>query len=274
MRIILTLLALTLFLTVPVFADVNQKANLNGERSVDSDVNVKQTAWNEGSGNINQDINVSLKGNKQVENMLDQDGIVLIGSDYEGNVNDTIKGRNLIKIDLSQYGKNTGSGNIDQGLDVKVEDNIQIMYQRNKVRINLFDSDYTGNINNTMKGLNLIKIDSSQYGKNTGSGNINQDMDVDVAGNKQILNQNNVVGIGLSDSDNTDYINITLRGLNLILNDMSQYGKNTGSIGIGQTIGTLIDGTSQKLDQIVKVFINNEPETAVTPTPTPGAEGG
>lgn len=273
MRKILALLVLTIFLVLPVLADVNQIANLNGERSADSDVNVKQEAWNEGSGNINQDLNVSLNENKQEESALDQDVVLILNSDYTGYINDTITGRNLIKIDLSQYGKNTGSGNIDQSIDVKVEDNIQKLYQRNKVQMDLFNSDYTGHINNTLKGLNLIEINSDQYGKITGSGNLTQGLDVIVTGNEQILDQNNNVIVGLSDSENTVDINNTLKGFNYILNDLRQNGINTGSIDIAQSIGMLVDGSIQKLKQIVKVVIHT-PEPEPTQTQVPGAEGG
>jgi hypothetical protein len=130
MKKILAVLGVMLILTIPALADISQKARLNGENAVD--VKVDQMAWNYGSGDIKQDVNVHVTGNIQ---MMDQDSLTLMdGSlisdpDYSGYVNNTIKGRNIIRIDLNQYGNNSGSGNIAQGISVLVDNNIQKLDQ-------------------------------------------------------------------------------------------------------------------------------------------------
>ncbi len=255
MRKIAVLLAVVMIMVIPVLATIDQKATLNGETSAESNVEVDQVAWNYGRGNISQDIGINITGNEQI---LEQDGIVeILDSDYADDINNTINGHNLIKIDLSQYGKNTGSGNIDQGIRILVENNIQMLDQRSKVEISA--SDYTGYINNTIRGLNLINIDSSQRGENTGSGNIDQGIDVTASNNIQILDQSNEVHIGPSDSDLDGHINSTIDGLNLINYKLKQIGKNTGSLDIAQKIGDLIGESLQELSQTVGVFIWNTP---------------
>ncbi len=130
MKKILAVLGVMLILTIPALADISQKARLNGENAVD--VKVDQMAWNYGSGDIKQDVNVHVTGNIQ---MMDQDSLTLMdGSlisdpDYSGYVNNTMKGRNIIRIDLNQYGNNSGSGNIAQGISVLVDNNIQKLDQ-------------------------------------------------------------------------------------------------------------------------------------------------
>lgn len=125
MKEVSTLLAVILILAVPVLADINQKANLNGDNIIE--VDIKQTAWNYGSGDIYQDISTHVTGNYQ---KLSQDSTVLIsGSDHGFDINNTMKGMNLIVIDLEQYGNNSGSGNINQHIDVLVDSNVQILDQ-------------------------------------------------------------------------------------------------------------------------------------------------
>src|SRR5574341_372380 len=102
MRKILAVLAIILILAVPVIADINQKAKLTGDNTVE--IKVKQTAWNYGSGDINQDIGVLVKGNYQ---MVSQDSLVLISdSDYADNINNTMNGTNLIILNLDKFKKN------------------------------------------------------------------------------------------------------------------------------------------------------------------------
>lgn len=130
MKKILAVLGVILILTIPALADVSQKARLNGENAME--VKVDQMAWNYGSGDIKQDVNVHVTGNIQ---MMDQDSITLIdGSlisdpDYSGFINNTMKGRNIIRIDLNQYGNNSGSGNIGQSINVLVDNNMQTLDQ-------------------------------------------------------------------------------------------------------------------------------------------------
>ena len=125
MRGILVLLTVLLILTIPVLADTNQKAKLNGDNVLE--IKVKQTAWNFGDGNINQDISVRATGNYQ---MVSQDNLVLISdSDYTGNINNTMNGTNLIRLNLDQFAKNTGSGDTAQGIEVTVEGNVQFLDQ-------------------------------------------------------------------------------------------------------------------------------------------------
>ncbi|KCZ72053.1 hypothetical protein ANME2D_01454 [Candidatus Methanoperedens nitroreducens] len=131
MKKILTTLAIILLLIVPAVADINQNARLRGENMVL--VSVNQEAWNYGSGNINQDIGIHVTGNHQI---IDQDSrLVLMNSslvldpDYAVDINNTMKGLNRIVIDLDQYGNNSGSGSIAQGIEVLVDDNVQILDQ-------------------------------------------------------------------------------------------------------------------------------------------------
>lgn len=124
---IIAILAFTLItasaLSFPVNADINQKADLNGGNA--AVVKVKQEAWNYGSGNVNQYTNVLVSGNIQI---LNQDNIVVI-TDPDVMVNNTINGINLIIVDLNQNAENHGSGNVSQGIEVAVEGNIQILNQ-------------------------------------------------------------------------------------------------------------------------------------------------
>ncbi len=122
--IIAAVLPILLIATCPVLADTNQKALLNGGNA--ALVKVTQIAWNLGDGDISQNIDVRVAGNYQ---KIDQDSIVIISDDFEGNINNTITGINLIKVDLDQYSKNTGSGRISQGIEVAIEGNIQVLDQ-------------------------------------------------------------------------------------------------------------------------------------------------
>ncbi|VVB90122.1 Uncharacterised protein [uncultured archaeon] len=130
MKKILAMLGVILILTIPALAEVSQKAKLNGENAVE--VQVDQVAWNYGSGDIKQDISVQVTGNYQ---MMDQnsitvmDGSLIPDTNYSGFVNNTIKGRNIIRVDLNQYGNNSGSGNMAQGINVLVDDNMQKLDQ-------------------------------------------------------------------------------------------------------------------------------------------------
>ncbi len=118
-------LAVILILIMPALADVNQKAKVAGGNVMD--IKVKQTAWNYGSGSIKQDTDVLATGNVQ---KLSQDSQVLISdSDYDGNVNNTMNGFNLILLNLDQYSKNMGQGNIAQGIEVTIEGNVQLLDQ-------------------------------------------------------------------------------------------------------------------------------------------------
>ncbi len=128
--ILITAIALSL----PVNADINQKADLNGGNA--AVVKVKQEAWNYGSGNVNQYTGVLVSGNIQI---LDQNNVVVI-TDPDATVNDTMNGVNLIKVDLNQNAKNYGSGNVAQGIEVTVEGNIQITDQNINVLLGNMDN--------------------------------------------------------------------------------------------------------------------------------------
>jgi hypothetical protein len=118
-------LAVILILIMPALADVNQKAKVAGGNVLD--IKVKQTAWNYGSGSIKQDTDVLATGNVQ---KLSQGSQVLISdSDYDGNINNTMNGVNLIILDLDQYSKNMAEGNVAQGIDVTIEGNVQLLDQ-------------------------------------------------------------------------------------------------------------------------------------------------
>jgi hypothetical protein len=124
-------------LSLPVHADINQKADLNGGNA--AVVEVKQEAWNYGSGNVNQYTGVLVSGNIQI---LDQNNVVVI-TDPDATVNDTMNGINLIKVDLNQNAKNYGSGNVAQGIEVTVEGNIQITDQSINVLLGNMDNQVT-----------------------------------------------------------------------------------------------------------------------------------
>lgn len=118
-------LAIILILIMPALADVNQRAKVAGGNVLD--IKVKQTAWNYGSGSIKQDTDVLATGNVQ---KLSQDSQVLISdSDYDGNINNTMNGINLIILNLDQYSKNMAEGNVAQGIDVTIEGNVQLLDQ-------------------------------------------------------------------------------------------------------------------------------------------------
>ncbi len=122
---ILAVLSVILILAIPVLADINQKAKMTGDNVIE--INVKQTAWNYGSGDVNQYIDVVAAGNYQ---MVSQDSIILISdSDHSSNISNTMNGTNLVILNLDQYTKNMGSGNVAQGIEVTIEDNIQMLDQ-------------------------------------------------------------------------------------------------------------------------------------------------
>ncbi|HEY9204280.1 MAG TPA: hypothetical protein VIO58_00030 [Candidatus Methanoperedens sp.] len=122
--LIATMLPILLIAATPVLGDANQKATLNGGNA--AVVKVSQVAWNLGDGDISQNIDVRVAGNYQ---RIDQDSLVIISDDYEGNINNTINGINLIKVDLDQYSKNMGNGKVSQGIEVAIEGNIQVLDQ-------------------------------------------------------------------------------------------------------------------------------------------------
>jgi hypothetical protein len=135
MKRIIILLLVILSLSLPVLADVNQQASLNGENNNkiksnpdgENQINIKinQEAWNMGAGDINQDIGVHVTGNVQ---LLNQDSIIVL-SDPELDINNEMIGINLIRIDLNQYGNNADKGNISQGIDLLIDHNLQILDQ-------------------------------------------------------------------------------------------------------------------------------------------------
>src|SRR5574341_1014167 len=123
---IIALLVVLLLFAAPVLADVRQKARLNGDNIME--ISVDQVAWNYDAGSIKQDISVLVTGNYQE---IDQDSLVMIGDslasdpEYNGNISNTMNGLNLIRVDLNQYGNNSGSGTLVQGISVLVSDNMQ-----------------------------------------------------------------------------------------------------------------------------------------------------
>ena len=125
MRRIIVLLLVFISLISPVMGDVNQSADLTGGNTVK--IKAVQQAWNFGSGDINQDLDVLVTGNIQ---MVDQDSIGLIHDAEDNvNINNEMKGFNLIVVDLIQYAKNKGSGDTDQNIGIKVSGNIQMIDQ-------------------------------------------------------------------------------------------------------------------------------------------------
>jgi hypothetical protein len=124
-----------MILAAPVLADVNQQATLNGGDNVKvksnvngaNQINIKinQEAWNIGPGDINQDIGVHVTGNVQI---LNQDSILVI-TDPELGVNNEMKGVNLINVDLNQYGNNSNTGNVSQGIDLLIDNNVEVLNQ-------------------------------------------------------------------------------------------------------------------------------------------------
>ena len=131
---IIVILAI-LILAAPVLADVNQQATMNGGNNVqvkssltgENQIKIKinQEAWNMGPGDINQDIGVHVTGNVQ---LLDQDSIMVI-SDSEFEVNNEMIGINLISVDLNQYGSNSNIGNLSQGIDLLIDNNVAMLNQ-------------------------------------------------------------------------------------------------------------------------------------------------
>lgn len=136
MRKITALLAVILVMAFPVLADINQNAglssggsagnNLQGQNAVE--VSVAQEAWNYGSGDINQDLDVHITGNIQA--ISQDDSLVLISDPaYAFDVNNTMMGLNIIRLDLSQYANNSDSGSIAQSMNVLMANNIQVIEQ-------------------------------------------------------------------------------------------------------------------------------------------------
>ncbi len=135
MRKEILVILLIMILAAPVLADVNQQATLNGGNNVavkskltgENQIKIKinQEAWNMGPGDINQDIGVHVTGNIQI---LDQDSIMVI-SDHDLNVNNSMIGVNLISVDVNQYGNNSNSGNISQGINLLIDNNVATLDQ-------------------------------------------------------------------------------------------------------------------------------------------------
>jgi len=125
MRNILTLFVVLIIAATPVLADVNQKADLTGENAIE--IKVGQTAWNYGSGDIYQNIGVDVIGNLQT---LYQDDVVMIADpESVGDINNTINGLNMIRVDLNQFAESHSSGITSQGIDILVTQNIQDLDQ-------------------------------------------------------------------------------------------------------------------------------------------------
>ncbi len=135
MRKKILVMLVILILAGPVLADVNQQATLNGENNVkvkssltgENQIKIKinQEAWNMGPGDITQDIGVHVTGNVQ---LLDQDSIMVL-SDSELDVNNEMIGVNLISVDLNQYGSNSETGDISQGINLLIDNNVAMLNQ-------------------------------------------------------------------------------------------------------------------------------------------------
>lgn len=123
---IMLVIALILILpALPALADINQKADLNNGNVIV--VKVRQEAWNYGKGDINQNVDVRVSGNLQ---MADQDSVVFIKDPrFEGELNSTLRGINIISIDLDQIANNFNSGNVSQGIEVEIVGNMNILDQ-------------------------------------------------------------------------------------------------------------------------------------------------
>ncbi len=130
------LLAVILVMAFPVLADINQNAGLSNKGSVGNnlrgqnavEVSIAQEAWNYGSGDINQDINVDVTGN--IQTLSQDDSLVLISDPSDVfEVNNTMKGLNLIRLDLFQYANNSNSGNVAQSINARMAGNIQLLEQ-------------------------------------------------------------------------------------------------------------------------------------------------
>jgi len=131
MRNILTLFVVLIIAATPVLADVNQKAVLTGENAIE--ISVHQTAWNYGNGDIYQNIGVDVTGNYQ--SMYQDDTLMISDPDYIADINNTIKGLNIIRVDLNQDSVNKGSGINGQSIDILVQHNVQDLDQEILVMI-------------------------------------------------------------------------------------------------------------------------------------------
>ena len=136
MRKISVLLAVILVMAFPVLADINQNAGLSSGGPVGNnlvgknvvEVSITQSAWNYGKGNIDQDIVVDITGN--IQKISQDDNLVLISDPaYEFDVNNTMKGLNLIRLNLFQYANNSNSGNVAQRINALTAGNIQLLEQ-------------------------------------------------------------------------------------------------------------------------------------------------
>lgn len=130
------LLAVILVMAFPVLADINQNAGLSSGKSANNnlhgqnavEVSIAQEAWNYGKGDINQDIEVDISGN--IQKISQDDNLVLISDPaYTFDVNNTMKGFNLLRLDLSQYANNSNSGNVEQRINALMAGNIQLLEQ-------------------------------------------------------------------------------------------------------------------------------------------------
>ena len=98
-----------------------------------------------------------------------------------------INGGNAIVIKVNQAAYNYGSGDIIQTLGVDANGNLQITEENTVVMIT--DPDYGVMLNSTMNGINIIRVDLSQMAENYASGNVIQNVDVEIEGNIQKMDQ-------------------------------------------------------------------------------------
>ncbi len=110
-----------------------------------------------------------------------------------------LNGGNAAVVRVNQEAWNYGSGNVNQYTGVLVSGNIQMLDQDNVVVI----EDPNATVNNTMNGINLIKVDLNQNAENHGSGNIAQGIEVTIEGNIQITDQSINVLLGNMDNQVT-----------------------------------------------------------------------
>jgi hypothetical protein len=112
------------------------------------------------------------------------------------SVDNNLNGKNAVVVSVAQEAWNYGSGDINQDLDVHVTGNIQTISQDDDLVLISSDPANATDVNNTMKGLNVIRLDLSQYANNSGSGNIAQRMNALMAGNIQAIEQDIDVTLG------------------------------------------------------------------------------
>ena len=127
------------------------------------------------------------------------------------SVDNNLNGKNAVVVSVAQEAWNYGSGDINQDLDIHVTGNIQTISQDDDLVLISSDPANATDVNNTMKGLNVIWLDLSQYANNSGSGNIAQRMNALMAGNIQVIDQDIDVTLGpLVDNNEQNWVeNIT-----------------------------------------------------------------